>query len=397
MITRDKNQFIEQPMERVLTGVLSEFTRTLPRLERLQRYFSGRHDVLARSRAEGLPNTRLPHGFPRYIAQVGASFLLSEPVRYQDADHEEAVQALETLYAAAGADQADMELAMQQAVFGRAVSLNYHGEQGQPRIAALDPRSAFVVYDDTVEHRPLMGLMLSNSGIGGAGKLREGSLSVYTDSGCTSYALSANSQITGPRMSSAHQFSRVPMVEYLNEAEAHGDFEDVLPLIDAYDLLSSDRLNDRAQFADALLVLTGVMGLGTAENPYDHRTGIQRLRQEKTLTLPDSDASAKWLVKDPMEGDIDVLRQALSGDIHKFSMTPDFGDERFAGNVSGIAIKYKLFCLEQRIRLKERWFMSGLRERARVMAGYMRSAGMPELDPERLTICFTHKIPEEDN
>ena len=393
MITRDKSLLTDQPLERALTGILSEFTRTLPRLERLNRYFNGRHDILARSRPEGLPNTRLPHGFPRYIAQVGASFLLGEPVRYANTEQTEAVQALETLHAAAGADHADTELAMQQAIFGRAVSLNYHGEDGKPRITALDPRCAFVVYDDTVEHRPLMGLMLSGNN---AGRLKEGTLSVYTAGGCTGYTLKANGQVSAPRTSSAHRFGRVPMVEYLNEAEAHGDFEDVLPLIDAYDLLSSDRLNDRAQFADAILVLNGVMGIGTVHDPYDHRGGIQRLRQEKTLTLPDSDASASWLTKDPTEEDIDVLRQALSGDIHKFSMTPDFGDERFAGNVSGIAIKYKLFCLEQRIRLKERWFMSGLRERARVMAGYMRAAGLPELDPERLSIRFTRKIPEED-
>ncbi len=238
-----------------------------------------------------------------------------------------------------------------------------------------------------------MGLMLSGSG---AGMMKEGTLSVYTAGLCTLYPLKANGQVGPPRSSAPHPFGRVPMVEYLNEAEAHGDFEDVLPLIDAYDLLSSDRLNDRAQFADAILVLNGVMGIGTPQNPYDHRGGIQRLRQEKTLTLPDADASASWLTKDPTEGDIDVLRRALSGDIHKFSMTPDFGDERFAGNVSGIAIKYKLFCLEQRIRLKERWFMSGLRERARVMAGYMRFAGLPAPDAERLGIRFTHRIPEED-
>ncbi len=79
---------------------------------------------------------------------------------------------------------------------------------------------------------------------------------------------------------------------------------------------------------------------------------MERLRQEKTLALPDSEAKAEWLVKTPGKSDVDVLRQALAEDIHKFSMTPDFADER-EGNASGIAIKYKLFNLEQRILTKD--------------------------------------------
>ncbi|NLD52739.1 MAG: phage portal protein, partial [Clostridiales bacterium] len=134
----------------------------------------------------------------------------------------------------------------------------------------------------------------------------------------------------------------------------------------------------------------------TAEDPTDFRSAARRLRQDRTLALPDSDAKAEWLLKNPVEKDIDVLRQALANDIHKFSMTPDFSDERFAGNLSGIAIKYKLFCLEQKIRLKERWLISGLRERARLMACCMAQSGLPQLDAEQLTIRLQRHLPEDD-
>ncbi len=114
------------------------------------------------------------------------------------------------------------------------------------------------------------------------------------------------------------------------------------------------------------------------------------------MSLPDSDARAEWLVKNPVERDIDVLRQAIAGDIHKFSMTPDFSDERFAGNLSGIAIRYKLFCLEQKTKLKERCFIAGLRERVRVMAGCMAGAGLPLPDAESLLITMRRRLPESD-
>ncbi|MHC1787055.1 MAG: phage portal protein [Christensenellales bacterium] len=393
MITREERLLREQPPAAWLPGILGEFLRGLPRLERLHRYALGRHDILGRTRGEGLPNIRLPHGFPRYIAQMSAGYLLGEPVRYQTQEEGEALAAFTRLCQSAGADQADTRLALQQAVYGRGISLCYQAPAGGAKIAVLDPRAAFLVYDDTVAHQPLMGVHIAGE------KDRRGRpdgarVTLYTGEERLCFQAKALPE-AGPLLSrSRHPFGRVPMVEYLNEEEAHGDFEEVLPLIDAYDSLASDRLNDRAQFADALLVLTGVMGLGTAEDPFDHRAGIQRLRQDKTLTLPDADASAQWLVKNPLEKDIDTLRNALAGDIHKFSMTPDFGDERFSGNTSGIAIKYKLFCLDQRIRLKERWFADGLRERAAVLANWLRGEGLPAPDPLRLTIRFTRQLPE---
>ena len=91
-----------------------------------------------------------------------------------------------------------------------------------------------------------------------------------------------------------------------------------------------------------------------------------------------------------------MLRLALAEDIHKFSMTPDFADERFAGNVSGVAIRYKLFCLEQKTRLKERWFTVGLRERARLAAQWMELKGMPPVDADELVIRLRRKMLEDE-
>ena len=395
MITRDRKYLGKEGegARELLRGVIEEFEQGLPRLERLWRYRQGRGDILMRERPEGLANTRLAYGFPRYITQVSAGFLLSEPVVYRDETRPEGTEALKALYRKAGAEQADTELVTQQAGFGRGVTLFYEGEGGL-KLCAPDPRSAFVVYDDTVEHRPLMGVLLSAER-DARGRAAGGMAAVYLPGKTLCWRLRRGVPEGEPTRED-NPFTRVPMVEYRNNEEERCDFEEVLGQIDAYDLLGSDRVNDRIQFADALLVLTGVAGVGTSEDIYDFRGGLKRLRQDRTLSLPDSDAKAEWLVKNPMEKDIDVLRKALAEDIHKFSMTPDFSDERFAGNLSGVAIRYKLFCLEQKIRLKERWFISGLRERARLMAHCMAQSGLPPLDAEQLTIRLQRRLPESD-
>lgn len=167
---------------------------------------------------------------------------------------------------------------------------------------------------------------------------------MYTANEVALYRAPAAGDFRKPMSTRAHYLGQVPMTEYWNNAMEQGDFERVLPLIDAYDVLQSDRVNDRQQFADALLVLTGVVGIGAAEDG-DPRSPGERLRQEKTLSLPDSGARVEWLTKEAHEGDADVLRAALEKDIHKFSLIPDLSDMSFAANASGVAMRYKLLGL----------------------------------------------------
>ena len=79
--------------------------------------------------------------------------------------------------------------------------------------------------------------------------------------------------ILDPGIAMLEERGGVPVVEYWNNAQETGDFEPVLSLIDAYDTLESDRVNDKQQFTDAVLLLTGC----TLENddPADRRSPAQ--------------------------------------------------------------------------------------------------------------------------
>lgn len=364
------------PDQKTVEALMRAFEAGSHRLNRLARYFEGRHDILARTRLTGLPNSRVVHAFPRYIAQVSASYLLGEPVGVSGP--EPGTTAFKALMQTASADSVDIELALHQAIYGRAVSLCYEDPAGQAFVCSLDPRNAFVVYDDTVAADPLFGVYLTGSG-------GDRACTVYTHKEVIRFGKGGQVQ------RQPHPFLSLPMVEYYNGVDGHGDFEDVLALIDAYNLLQADRINDRQQFSDALLVLTGVMGIGMAEG--EEGSALERLREEKTLALPDSDARAEWLTKTPQEQDIEVLRTALAQDIHKFSLTPDFSDERFAGNASGIAIKYKLFNFDNRIKLKERYFVTGLRERARAFCGWLYTRQRVHLDADQLRFRLSRRLP----
>ena len=66
-----------------------------------------------------------------------------------------------------------------------------------------------------------------------------------------------------------------------------GDFEKVISLIDAYDKMESDSLNDFEYFTDCYLALYGF----TADSE-----DIQEMKEKRVL-LMDEGTSAEWLVK----------------------------------------------------------------------------------------------------
>ena len=364
--------------------ILAEHAEGEERRRKLKAYYLGKNAVLSRTRPAGLPNNRTAHAFARYIVTVTGGYLIGSGISYKAPEEDKAaLSALMELYREGDIPSVDVENARNAAIFGKGVELICLPEDGfLPRVYALSPENAFVVYEDDIRHRPLLGVYVSGD--------REGrtKVMVFTDSAVREYELNRGEMtLISEKL---HFFGRVPMVEYWNDENERGDFEWVLPLIDAYDSLQSDRLNDKDQFADKLLVLTGCT-LDTDENG---RPPWLQLRMDKALCLPDENADARYLSGEMNESGNEILRQSLEKDIHKLSMVPDLSDVSFAGNVSGIAMKYKLMGLEQLTNMKQKWFTEGLRERMRVIGGYLRLRGGTEPDVRRVSVIYNRALPE---
>lgn len=391
MITRPREEFAQgMPSRTLLESCLREHLRGAARLEKLRAYYDGKHAIEWRVRSAGLPNLRVAHGFPRYISTMAAGYLIGSPVEYSSEEQPEALDAVLAAYARCAIDSVDAELARDASVCGRGVELMFADRDACPRSAVLSPMDAFVVYDDSVESRPMMGVYVSDWR-GADGRSLGWRIQVYTQEQALVYrtASLADLKLESPEAQWPHYFGQVPMIEYWNDEREKGDFEDVISLIDAYDLLQSDRMNDKQQFVDALLVLYGC----TLEADARGRTPGQQLREDKALSLPDCDARAEWLCKQLNEADTEVLKNALKADIHKMSMVPDLTDEQFAGNSSGVAMKFKLLGLEQLTKIKERWFREGLRARLRGYAHFLNCRGEAMLDADRVRMRFTRALP----
>lgn len=391
MIARPRESVVEgMPDGAMLESCIQEQISGLSRLERLRAYYDGRHAIGSRVRGAGLPNLRMTHAFPRYISTMAAGYLIGNPVRYECAEAAEELENLLAEYRRVAIDSVDAELARNASIYGKGVELLFANEAGKPCSAALDPRDAFVIYEDSVEKRPMLGVYIM-PWRRGDGRLKGYFIDVYSDRYVLRYKVKSLSdpRLGDPEAKWEHYFGAVPMIEYWNGEDEKGDFEGVLSLIDAYDLLQSDRMNDKQQFVDALLVLYGC----TLQTDERGRSPGQQLREDKALSLPDCDAHAEWLCKQLSEADTEVLKNAVKADIHKMSLVPDLTDEHFAGNSSGVAMRYKLLGLEQLTRIKERWFREALRDRLRAYCHFLLCRGVSAPDAQAVRMIFTRSLP----
>lgn len=375
---------------RGLQGVINEHLRDVPRLERLRAVYGGGADILRRERAQGLPNNRVAHAYARYIVTVASAYLCGRAVRYQSDTRPKALANVLAHYARCRADSVDIELANQAAVYGRAVELCYCDERARPCVSALDAKSAFVVYDDTVRAKPLMGVHTRE--LRDADGLPYGvEVHVYTDALHYTYVADSLQGVSDARPCACerHYFGHVPMIEFWNNEQERGDFEDVLPLIAAYDALQSDRVNNQEQLTNALLVITGAR----LETDEQGRSPAQALRQDKILYLPDREACAQYLSCNESGADSERLREALARDIHKFSMVPDLAQETLGDNASGVALQYRLLSLEHMTRAKERWFAEGLRARLALFCAFLSFKGEDVPGDTDVRLIFTRSLP----
>ncbi|HPF86513.1 MAG TPA: phage portal protein [Candidatus Limiplasma sp.] len=407
MITIDRTLLLPDgmPPADLLLALLSEHRRQREtRLDLLKRYYDGDHAILSRARLSGLPNNRLAHALPAYITAISAGYLVGSPVQYSLPDHPAAFDQLLQALRRSDTQSIDAELAVDAAVYGKAVEICYADEQAKPCVAQVDPRRAFVVYDDTVEHRPLLGITVNDVLDKRLKKCRE-RITVCTDALIVHMERRAN-ETPVETARTAHYFGGVPMTEYWNNASECGDFEAVLSLIDAYDTLQSDRVNDKQQFTDAIMVLKGVGALGAEDTETDFLAeddpaaaameASRRLRHTRTLFLPGDGADAEFITKPDSESGSELLRKSLAGDIHKLSFVPDLTDVNFAGDLSGVAMRFKLLGFEQHTKIKERWFREALRTRLRRMAHFLRVQGAAEFDVDQIQITFKRSLPVND-
>lgn len=368
----------------VLNDVIEYNERYKKRYEMLADYYIGKQAIMSRTKEDRLKNNKVMINHAKYITDTNVGYLLGNPVDYQVSNGYD-IQPLLDAYKKQTISDLDSEIAKDVSIFGLQYEYVYANEQAEPKSCEIDNQNAIIVYDDTVEHNKLFGLIYRPIFKGETFKYWE---IIYCDDKVVRTYKSYSKSLNQVGQDQTHKFGKVPMIQYKNNPELSGDFEPVITLIDAYNLLQSDRVNDKEQLVDAILCMYGM--------DFDEEQA-EMLKASRMLANIPVDGRVEYLVKTLQEGDVDVLRKNLENDIHKISMVPNMSDENFVGNSSGVAIRYKLLAFEQNVKNKERYMEKGLMERFELYNNYLVAISkMSEVPVEEVDAVFTRNLPSND-
>ena len=362
------------------------------RYEELERYYNGEHPILKRlPKRKDDPCNNLVANFPAYIADMASGYHIGEPISYQS-DTEDLTDLLEW-YKNAQVDVQDTENSDDQAIFGVAYELVYMStdEDPTPKVASVHPSQSFVIYNNTVEFKSLAGVYYTEIKDPKTQEVTGYEVEVSTAEYYTRFKINTSFDIAGEvEEPEINPFGRVPLIEIYNNKYKKSDFEKVISLIDGYNKAQSNRVDDKEQYVNSLMVLKG-QTLG--DDNKEKAETYQSIKENGVIELtPDGDLSFLTRQSD-QQGD-ELLRNSIADDIHKFSYVPSFTDKDFAGNISGIAMQFKLFGLNQLMKKKDRYTLEGLRERMRLFNAILATKGMKQVDINNVNITITHSSPK---
>lgn len=361
----------------------------------LEDYYRGKAKIYDRSKEDYKANNKLALDYPSYIVDILLGLFVGKPISYTVAEeNKEMMEGLQEVFDLNDEQDENAEIAKICGIKGRGYEIVYLDEEGGVRFNEVQPENIIMVYDNHIKPEPLFCIYIrEDADAESIGKESKNKLvTLYTKDSIKEMRLEGSDLKLIEE--NANLFGAIPVVEFKNNNEAIGDFERVLSLIDALNLTQSDTANDFEEFTDALLVLAGM--------PQADEEDINRMVKDKVLLLDKSGGagqSAEWLIKNINDTALENYKNRLDADIHKFAKVPNMNDEHFAGNVSGEAMKYKLFATDQIIAQKQRKFKSALQERIKLILSIAKIKTAKDFDYRDISIVFNDNKPynELDN
>ena len=367
----------------VIAKVIADHKKSIDVFTRLESYMDD-EPIMDRTP----PNPLLTiNNFADYITSVNTGYLLGNPVDYKATDATDLDVVMEN-YNSQQIYDLDSDIANDCSMFGQAFENVYLDELSQATSAKLSVFNTQVVYDNTFKHNKLFAIYYSPE-VDNNGNTRAGmyDVTIWTPTQILYRKLNGKNMTEADQPDAQHFAGTVPVLHYFNNKRMKGDYEPVITLIDAYNILQTDRVIDREKLVDAILAF---------HNTRMTEDDMKSLKENRVIGL-NSDSRAEYITKQLDEQGADVLRQTIAADIHKFSKTPDLSDKAFGNAPSGVSILYKLLAFEQNIKNKERHFESALKQRFGLYVTLMKlQSKLGNIDPDKVDVVFRRALPKND-
>ena len=251
VITNDEVEITDSNIIDILDKAMAAHMKNRGEIQYLWDYYRGKQPILMREK-KVRPEicNRIVENRANEIVSFKVGYLCGEPIQYIGRNGSDSVSKAiselnEMMFSENKASQ-DKRIAEWQAICGTAYRLVLpdirKGEDDAPfELYTLDPRDSFVVYSNEVSGRSLLGVKYCTTDD------NDTICSVYSD---RHYWKVKNGKVIE---SADNKLGMIPIIEYPANSARLGAFEIVLPLLDAINNVSSNRMDGIEQFIQAFV------------------------------------------------------------------------------------------------------------------------------------------------
>lgn len=322
------------------------------------------------------PDNRLIANFAKYVVDTFGGFFMGVPVKIT---HENKLieEELEFISKYNVQNDIDAELSKLCSIYGRAYELLFVDEAARVGTTFVSPMECFLIKDTSIRERSLFGVRYFRN------EDREIEGTISDDREIRYFKIKDGNVVID--YVKPHYFGGVPLIEYVENTEQQGAFENVVSLINAYNKAISEKANDVDYYADAYLM---ILGAELDENAL----GILRDKRIINLEGYDTDKlTVDFLSKPSSDETQENLINRLEKLIFQITMVANINDESF-GNASGISLRYKLQSMNNLAAAKERKFTAAMNEKYKLISN-LPNTKLGANDWLKIKYQFTRNVP----
>lgn len=360
----------------------------------IDKYYEGKNETIQNRVTTDTtsPNNIIPVPYGRKIIQTVTGYMFKPQLINYESENEQYKAAIDYIFSVAGEDSKTSIIGKQVSTYGLGVELHYvkniDGIE-TPFFSVIRPHEMAIVYNYDMEPEIICAIRYWKKPSSSEDTYRfDRGIEVYYPNEVEYYDMKMSGSGRGVLQlleTKENVYGEVPVNEYWNNEERMGDFEPVIPLIDAYDALMSDAINEVDRFANAYLVMKNFKI--TTEN-------VEQIKLKRIFEVF-GDGAINFLTKDINDTFIMNMKEWIRDEIHQQSHVPDFL-EKTGDSLSGVAISKLLYDFELIAATKESYFRDGINRRLKLINKILKIKTGKTYDASDISVVMERNTPSRD-
>lgn len=367
-------------------------------LQQYDNYYEGENTfivekVIDKKRRDKTPNNLVPTAYYSTIVDTMAGFMFAD-VQYlpKDIKDKQYAKDFNDILDNNNSEVKEMETGTYSLAFNKGIELIYTVGDGENpfdiKYTSIDPRQSVLIYDNKIEPDVFCMIWVRVSG-NVEGKTQYLIDVIYKDE-WQYYKTVVNPKTKKRELEQTKEhkelfFDECPVAVYVsNNMSIRSPFHKIIKYINALDFLITGNANDIESLTDAILVLTKIL----------EGEDLRHLNELKAIMEVEPEDRAEFLTKNADPAFREYASKLLIREIHKHSHTVDYfsPDTGLTGEVSGKALRIRLFDMNTYSQKIEKIYRLGVEKKVRLITSLMNAKIETGGD---LNIVYKRTIPDE--